>query len=123
MIRRPNLSERRLRDLAIAMHNEVDKRGLALTSTEHPVAPWWKRLWLLLFHRDIDPKTIETVEEQPMIDACAKFGPGRAKDIDRRVFDALCKWRELDNKDTIILTRNEVCSILEHCRRNGMKIP
>ena len=65
---------------------------------------------------------IETVEVEPMIDACAKLGTRRAKDIDRSVFEALCKWWELDNKDTILLTRNEVCSILEHCRRHGIEI-
>lgn len=99
--------------------------GVCLKSTSHPIAPWWKRLWLRLFHRDIDPKALETVKTVKLRDACdmARQANKPMTDIDRIVFENLCRWREIDHMDNILLTRNEVCSILEHCRRNGVKIP
>lgn len=36
--------------------------GIALTSISHPVAPWWQRLWMWLFHRGIDLRTLETID-------------------------------------------------------------
>ena len=98
--------------------------GVSLNTTSHPVAPWWKRAWFRMWNEGLDPKTIETVEVE-MVDAVTKLRryPRATSEIDRGVFELLCKWRDLDAADVVSLTRNEVCSIIEHCRRNGVKIP
>ena len=36
--------------------------GKPLYCTSHPVAPWWYRLWVRLFHRNIRASALETVE-------------------------------------------------------------
>lgn len=39
-----------------------DADGVALTSTAHPVAPWYRRLWLWLRRPRISPESLETIE-------------------------------------------------------------
>lgn len=36
--------------------------GFSLNSASHPIAPWWRRLWLWIFHRDINADSLETFE-------------------------------------------------------------
>lgn len=36
--------------------------GVTLLAMNHPIAPWWSSLWLWLFHRDLDPDSLEQIE-------------------------------------------------------------
>ena len=70
-------------------------------------------------------RILEAAKHVKFKDAC-EGGRERGhttKEIDRTVFEALCEWRARDHADALVISRNEVCSIIEHCRRNGVKIP
>jgi len=40
----------------------VSDDGIALTSTAHPVAPWYRRIWLWLRGPRLSPDALETIE-------------------------------------------------------------
>lgn len=54
--------------------------GVALFSTAHPKGPWWKYLWLLLFHRGPRASSLELVT----LETLARDAPARRILLEKR---------------------------------------
>lgn len=50
------------KDYLTRLIEEFEPDGAPLFSTAHPTAPWWRRLFNWIFHRDLNPKSLTTVE-------------------------------------------------------------
>lgn len=48
--------------------------GVALTSTAHPRAPWYRRLWWALRRPKLSPDSLETITIDPAVHASAPRG-------------------------------------------------
>lgn len=47
-------------DLIDAVRDLRNRNGITLNSTAHPIAPWWKRLWLRIRRRDLNPASLDS---------------------------------------------------------------